>query len=82
MLFQIDFNNHALDGFVVFNRFSNFPRSVSSKVDYLVVGIEDSNLVKDKNGGKSRKILEAEELRANGGEIKIISGEYIIRHLC
>lgn len=56
--------------------------SVSRKVDYLVVGIEDSTMVKDKNGGKSRKILDAEELRANGGEIRIISGEYFIRHLC
>lgn len=56
--------------------------SVSKNIDYLVVGIEDSNLVKDKNGGKSRKILDAEELRANGGAIKLISAkDFILRLL-
>lgn len=48
--------------------------SVSSKTDYLIVGLEDLTAVKDKQAAKSNKIKDAEDLIAKGKPIKIIKG--------
>lgn len=47
-------------------------KTVSHKVDYLIVGLQDPTVVKDKTG-KSTNILKAEEYRKNGMLISIIS---------
>lgn len=46
--------------------------AVSSKTNYLAVGMLDASVVSDKVNHKSGKILSAESLRANGGLIKIV----------
>lgn len=54
---------------------------ISGKTSYLVVGYEGINVVSDKSGGKSRKILDAEHRRANGGTIQIVSGDLLLEQL-
>lgn len=49
--------------------------SVSRKVDYLIVGMQNKSVIKDKAEIKSEKILKAEKLRDEGYPIKIISDE-------
>ncbi|MCY1714842.1 exonuclease domain-containing protein [Caproiciproducens galactitolivorans] len=49
--------------------------SVSKKVDYLIVGMQNTKVVKDKADAKSEKIMKAEKLRDEGFPIKIISDE-------
>lgn len=51
---------------------------ITKKVDYLVVGYQDVNVIKNKAEIKSTKILKAEELRSGGGKIKIIPDEDFI----
>lgn len=46
--------------------------AVSSKTDYLAVGMLDSSVVSDKVNHKSGKILSAESFRSSGSPIKII----------
>lgn len=50
-------------------------RSVSKKIDYLVIGLEDAAIVGP--DGKSTKITRAEELIACGADIKLIPEEEI-----
>ena len=50
------------------------------KVDYLVVGLEDLNLVKGPSG-KSTKILEAEAAQRDGHKVKIIKYDRFIQKL-
>lgn len=49
--------------------------AVSKKVNYVVAGLQDASVVKDHIGAKSTKILEAEALREEGINIKIIDHE-------
>lgn len=46
--------------------------SVSKKTNYVISGLQDTSVVKDKDGAKSSKILKAEALRDEGYNIKII----------
>lgn len=55
--------------------------AVSGKTDYLIVGYEDRKLVTNAKQGKSRKIIKAEEVRAAGGKIKILPGEFLLEIL-
>lgn len=54
---------------------------LSSKTDYLVVGMQDMTVVKDRDNAKSGKILKAEKLREETGHIKIISAKSFIASL-
>ena len=56
-------------------------RSVSKKVNYVVVGLQDVSVVKDSVGAKSRKILDAEALRDSGYGIKIIDASVFLAAL-
>lgn len=47
-------------------------KTVIKNTDYLIVGLEDLSIVKSVYG-KSEKIKKAEQLRADGGKIKIIT---------
>lgn len=49
--------------------------SVSKKVDYLIVGMQNKNVIKNKVDAKSEKIIKAEQLREDGFPIRIISDE-------
>lgn len=53
-------------------------KSISRKVNYLVVGMEDMSLVKSADG-KSGKIREAEENIQKGYDIKIITADSFIK---
>lgn len=55
--------------------------SVSIKTNYVVVGLQDVSVVKDKEGAKSSKILKAEELRDSGVDIKIIAADTLLSAL-
>ncbi len=52
--------------------------SISKKVDYLIVGYEDRNIVSDSERAKSTKIIKAEQLREAGGKIKILPDEFFL----
>lgn len=54
-------------------------QSVSKKVQYVLVGMQDKNVVSDSANAKSRKVLEAEELRRGGHDIKIIRLEEFLK---
>ena len=47
--------------------------TVTRKTNYVVVGLQDISIIKDKEGAKSGKILKAETLRTQGYNIKIIN---------
>lgn len=52
--------------------------SPSKKTDYLVVGMQNKNVIKDTVNVKSTKIINAENLRAQGEKIQIISDELFL----
>jgi len=57
------------------------PRSgMSGNIDYLVMGVQDFS--RFRNGQKSSKTSKAEELRASGYDIEIISEEDFTKMLC
>ncbi len=55
--------------------------AVSKKTDYLIVGYEDVSLVIDPQKAKSSKIVKAEEIRGNGGKIKILPDEFFLAYI-
>lgn len=55
----------------------NVTSSVSRRTHYLIVGQEDPSIVGGE-GGKSSKILKAEELAAQGAVVKIIRCEKFV----
>lgn len=55
--------------------------SVSKTIDYLIVGYEDRTVVIDSAKAKSSKIIYAEQLRDNGGKIKILPDEFFLEAL-
>ncbi len=55
-------------------------RNVSKKVDFLIVGLEDRNIVTDPDG-KSGKIKHAESLVKKGFPIHIIESSKFVEHL-
>ena len=56
-------------------------RGVTKKTNYVVTGLQDVSVVKDGDGAKSTKILQAEELRAEGHNVKIIDATAFIAAL-
>jgi len=56
-------------------------RGVTKKINYVVVGLQDISVVIDSDGAKSNKIIKAEELRAEGHNIKIIDANAFIAAL-
>lgn len=56
---------------IIENKGGIFKNGMSSKVNYLVVGIEDKNVVGE--DGKSNKLRKAEELINKGNKIKILN---------
>ncbi|MBQ8574791.1 MAG: hypothetical protein IJ447_01940 [Clostridia bacterium] len=69
----VEMSRSDLQQFIV-SQGGKLKSGVSSKTDYLIVGLEDLTAVKDKQSAKSNKIKEAEELIAKGKPIKIIKG--------
>lgn len=55
--------------------------SVVSKTDYLIVGLQNLNVVKDKTNIKSTKIIKAEKLQESGSDIKIVSDVDFLKFL-
>ena len=55
--------------------------AVSKKTNYVVVGLQDVSIVTDKTNAKGIKIIEAEKLRANGHDIKIVDANSLITAL-
>jgi DNA polymerase III subunit epsilon len=55
--------------------------AVSRKTDYLIVGMQDKTIVKDKSNVKSENIIKAEQLQQEGYPIKIISDEDFLQML-
>lgn len=55
--------------------------AISKNVDYLIVGMQNKNLIKDVSSVKSTKILKAEQLREKGAKIKILSDEFFLSQL-
>jgi len=52
---------------------------ISRKINYLIVGLQDISMVKDKDNAKSGKLIKAESLRAEGVPIKIISADAFLK---
>jgi DNA polymerase-3 subunit epsilon len=61
------------------NAGANVTEIMSNKVDFLVVGMQNSQLVKD--GVRSGKMLKAAELQAAGSPIEVLSEEEFFRML-
>ena len=55
--------------------------NVSKKTRYVIAGLQDVSVVKDSEGAKSRKILKAEALRAEGHDIKILEAGVLLSAL-
>lgn len=53
--------------------------NVSRKLNYLVAGNLDINVIKDSKQIKSQKIIKVEELNKNGADIKIISFDDLLK---
>ena len=53
--------------------------NVSRKLNYLVAGNLDINVIKDSKQVKSQKIIKVEELNKNGADIKIISFDDLLK---
>ncbi len=64
--------NEATD--IVKTKGGKVSSSVSKLTNYLIVGLENTDLVNDKDGAKSVKVIQAENFRAEGKDIKIIKG--------
>ena len=55
--------------------------SVSSKTDYLIVGVKDVSVIKDKDNVRSTKLIKAEEMKQQGHHIKIVCVDELLEQL-
>lgn len=58
-----------------------YSNSISKSTDYLVVGMENRNVVSDPKNAKSGKIIKAEHLKAEGIKINTISSYQFLKAL-
>lgn len=66
---------------IIIERGGNCKTAVSKKVDFLIVGMQNQKVIKNKFEIKSEKIIKAERLRNEGFPIKIISDEDFLQVL-